>query len=105
MRPLFNPNVRIRPASEDDTSRLNRLAELDSTSVPPGRLIVAEVDGELLAARQVDGPLAIADPFHPTADLLALLALRGGQLAGRSPRQRRHASRSRRTRLIEARPR
>lgn len=101
MRPLSNPNVRIRIASEDDAPWLKRLAELDSTSVPPGRLVVAEVGGELLAARQVDGPLGIADPFHPTADLLALLALRGGQLAGSSPRRRRQPES--RTRLIEAR--
>jgi len=102
MRPLSNPNVRIRVATDDDAPGLKRLAELDSTGVPAGRLVVAEVGGELLAARQVDGPLAIADPFHPTADLLALLALRGDQLAGTTPRRARHPHWSP-SRLIEAR--
>lgn len=89
-------------ASEDDAPSLNRLAQLDSASVPAGQLVVAEVGGELWAARQIDGPLAIADPFRPTADLLALLALRGGQLARDTPRRRRHRSVVR-ARLIEAR--
>ncbi|HEX4035520.1 MAG TPA: hypothetical protein VHX66_13835 [Solirubrobacteraceae bacterium] len=70
--------------------------------MPAGRLVVAEVGGELWAARQLDGRLAIADPFHPTADLLALLALLAGQLAGRPPRRRRHRFAAR-SRLLEPR--
>ncbi|HEY7967722.1 MAG TPA: hypothetical protein VID68_11885 [Solirubrobacteraceae bacterium] len=103
MRPLSIPNVRIRVAGEDDALRLQRLAELDSAAVPVGRLLVAEVGGELWAARQIDGSHTIADPFHPTADLLALLTLRCRQLHGGSRHGRLRAAG--RPRLIEARQR
>ena len=98
MRPLDIPNVRIRIAREDDMQGLERLAALDSAAVPAGRLVVAEVGAELWAARQVDGARAIADPFRPTADLLALLALRCHQLRDRP---RLHSARY--PRLITAR--
>ena len=95
MRPLATPNVRIRAAVQDDAPRLQRLAELDSASVPAGRLLVGEVDGELWAARQIQGKLAIADPFRPTADLLEMLALRAAQLVD-GPRSRGRHARARR---------
>lgn len=67
----------IRPAYPDDATPLERLARLDSQR-PLGRgaALVAERDGRILAALSVADGRAIADPFAPTADLVALLRLR-----------------------------
>ena len=91
------PQIVIRPAHSDDRSALVRLAALDSSVVPTGRVLVAEIDGELVAAMPVDGGPAIADPFRATAAMVALLELRAGQIepAGR-PEHRRFALRPRR---------
>lgn len=68
------PTITIRPAYADDELALSRLAALDSADVVPARpLLLAEVDGELRAALSLRDGSNIADPFFPTADLLALL--------------------------------
>jgi hypothetical protein len=82
-QPGVNPadlSIVIRPALPEDQRALARLAGLDSASVPGAPLLVAEVGGELRAARSLSDGAVIADPFHRTASLLALLALRAGQL-------------------------
>jgi hypothetical protein len=74
--------VTIRMAVPADAAALGRLAELDSTRRPaPVPMLLAEVGGELRAALALDGGPAIADPFRPTAELVALLAERRRQLA------------------------
>jgi len=65
-------SVVIRPAYPDDAAALERLARLDSRRPLSGAITIAERDGLLLAARAADGR-TIADPFAPTADLVALL--------------------------------
>jgi hypothetical protein len=77
------PSVLIRAARGSDGAALSRLAGLDSSAVPAGSLLLAEADGELVAARSLSTGAAIADPFRPTADVLALLALRARGLAER----------------------
>ena len=52
------------------------LARLDSAPRPSGPMLVAEIDGKILAAVPVDGGRAIADPFAATADLVDLLQAR-----------------------------
>jgi hypothetical protein len=74
----------IRFASPDDESGLRRLAALDSQPILAGQMLVAEVDGELWAAVSLGGePRAIADPFRPTAELVALLRERAQRLPRR----------------------
>ena len=91
----------IRLAAPADGVDLGRLAELDSAPpLAPTPTLVAEVDGELRAALPLDGGRAIADPFRPTAELVALLAERARQLA---PPPARRAARRRRA-LRVARP-
>ena len=68
------PSVLIRAARGSDGPALERLAALDSATVPAGRLLVAEADGELIAALGSGG--SIADPFRHTADVVELLELR-----------------------------
>lgn len=72
--------VTIRAATAADQRSLERLAQLDSGSVPRGYVLVAELGGELRAALPVSGGPAIADPFAPTAPLTELLEVRAAQL-------------------------
>lgn len=65
--------ILIRSSSEADARALARLASLDSAPALPGPALVAEVDGEMLAALPMDGGRAIADPFSETAHLVELL--------------------------------
>jgi hypothetical protein len=84
----------IRFAYADDDAALKRLAALDSQPVPEGPLLVAEVGGELWAAVTIaPEPIAIADPFRPTAELVALLRERVARLTGRG----RHTAPARRS--------
>ena len=70
----------IRPACAADRSGLERLGQLESTTVTGGGYVVAETDGELVAAVPVGGGEALADPFRPTRDVVSLLRLRAKQL-------------------------
>jgi hypothetical protein len=72
--------VVIREATEADRTALARVAERDSSAVPAGEVLVAESGGEIRAAIEVDGEVAVGDPFRPTADLLDLLRTRAGQI-------------------------
>jgi hypothetical protein len=72
----------IRAAGPTDAAALARLAALDSKPVPRGRVLVAEVGGELWAAVALDGRAAVADPFRPSGELALLLAQRARQLEG-----------------------
>jgi hypothetical protein len=87
-------SITIRPAYADDHSALARLAALDSAERwPAAPLLLAEVDGELRAALSVVDGSAIADPFHPTLHLLALLrthAAASAALAASRRRRRAH---------------
>ena len=94
------PSVLIRAARGSDGSELERIAQLDSTHVPAGALLVAEADGRLVAAIASSTGEAIADPFLPTADVVALLKLRaGGATASRGRRSIRRGAHRRGARL------
>jgi hypothetical protein len=80
-------SVLIRTARGPDGPALARLAALDSSEVPAGDLLVAEADGELVAARSLSTGVVIADPFRPSADVAALLAVRARTVATRPARR------------------
>ena len=88
-----SPSVLIRAARGSDGADLERIAEMDSTHVPAGSLLVAEADGRLVAAIASSTGEAIADPFLPTADVVALLELRAA--GAHAPRSRRSHGRRR----------
>jgi len=67
--------IAIRPALPTDRRALARLAELDSAPALLGPVLLAEVGGRIVAAVGLRSGARIADPFVPTADLLALLEL------------------------------
>ena len=73
-------SLTLRLAVPADAEALDRLAQLDSRRAPRGAVIVAEVAGELWAAISVDDGHAVADPFRPTGELVALLVERSRQL-------------------------
>lgn len=72
--------VRIRALAASDQSALRALSQRDTARVPAGDVVGAERDGRLLAAISLPSGDVVADPFHPTADLVALLRLRAGQV-------------------------
>jgi len=71
----------IRRARGDDGLALGRLAQLDSALYDGGPALLAESGGELLAAVPLGGGRSLADPFRPTAEVVAVLQLRAAQLA------------------------
>ena len=74
----------IRFAYPDDDGALRQLAALDSQPLPRGPLLVAEIEGELWAMVNITGKArAVANPFHHTAELVALLHERADRLAQR----------------------
>ena len=95
-RPNHAPTVVIRAARGSDGIALENLARMDSQRPPAGDVLVAEQDGELVAA--LAGDRVIADPFRPTADVVALLRVR----AGRARQDRGHRVRVRVPRLHAA---
>jgi hypothetical protein len=80
--------VTLRFAFPDDAPEIATLAALDSAEPPGGPLLLAEVAGELRAALSLTDGDAIADPFHPTAELVELLCARARQLGGVARRRR-----------------
>lgn len=91
-------DITLRHATGADTAVLRDLAELDSTVLPAGPALIAEVGGEPQAALSlVDGAIA-ADPFRPTAHLVELLRSHATANAA-AERRARQVSRRRRPRL------
>jgi hypothetical protein len=82
--------ITIRLATPDDHRALTVLAALDSAEAAPrGRVLLAEVDGELRAALSLADGSTIADPFHPTLAIVELLRTHARALVARAPRTRR----------------
>ena len=72
---------------------LERLAALDSTRVPAGDVLIGETAGEPVAAVAIADGTVVADPFRPTADLVAVVAARAATLRGAVPARRRRGVR------------
>jgi hypothetical protein len=88
-------SVTIRRARAEDTPALGRLAALDSHPQLSGAVLVAEVEGEIWAAAEIDGAWVLADPFRPSGELALLVAQRAGDLrvaAARAARRERRAA-------------
>jgi hypothetical protein len=83
---LVHENVTVRHSAAGDERRLADLAALDSSPPLRGPALVAEADARLLAALPIGSGRAIADPFEPTVELVALLELRRSQLRARDAR-------------------
>lgn len=73
--------ITVRMANAADLLAIERLAQLDSAVAPRGAVLVAELGRSgIVAALSIEDGAVIADPFVPTAELVALLRLRARQL-------------------------
>lgn len=72
--------ITIRRARASDQAALRRLAALADRRIPDGEVLVAEVDGEVVAASSTRSEAVVSDPFTVTLDLVELLGLRSQQL-------------------------
>src|SRR4051812_43164817 len=79
----------VRTATTADELQLTRLAALDSGGPVTGSALVAESDARIVAALPLGSGRPIADPFEPTAEVLALLELRATQLRSQTATRRR----------------
>jgi hypothetical protein len=84
---LSPSSVVMRAARGSDGVALAQLARLDSKRPPRGEVLVAEVDGVIDAALQLDDGASFANPFKPTAGLVELLELRAGDAERRRVRR------------------
>jgi hypothetical protein len=94
--PTHDQPLTIRFASPEDDAAVRELAVLDSSPPLSGRVLLAEVDGTVIAAASLDGGAVIADPFTPSGYAVRMLTTRRYQLM----RQRDH-----RASAIRRRPR
>jgi hypothetical protein len=72
--------ITLRKATPDDAISLANLAALDSSRLPSGPMLLAEVEDELWAALSLSDETVIADPFHSTDELIELLQDRAAAL-------------------------
>jgi len=70
----------IRWAAHEDVDRLSELAQLAEKPELAGPVLLAEADGEVVAAVSSASGLAVADPFVASSDVVALLRFRADQL-------------------------
>jgi hypothetical protein len=69
-------NYVIRRATDADDVVLARLAALDSQRPLEGATLIGELHGEPVAALSLADGRSIADPFRPTAHLVAAMRVR-----------------------------
>jgi hypothetical protein len=74
---------RVRFAHPDDTGALRRLAELDEAPELVGEILVATIDGDVVAALSLDDGRVVANPFVFTSAAVELLRRTGADLTGR----------------------
>jgi hypothetical protein len=87
-RRVESSNIELRLCKPSDDPALDDLAALSEEPVPFGRLVVALVNGRLVAALPLAGGCALRDPFVRTAHLTRLLELRAKQLREPVPQRR-----------------
>jgi hypothetical protein len=73
---MYDGILTLRPATGDDAVAVARLVELEEARPLAGEVLVAELDGHVIAALSVLEDRAVADIFRPTAELVAMLRAR-----------------------------
>ena len=66
----------IRLATEADADVLTDLARLDSQDPLEGSILIGELHGQPVAAISLADGRSVADPFRPTAHLIATMRVR-----------------------------
>ena len=95
----------IREAGAADAATLRRLAGHDRRRAPEGRVLVADVDGETVAAAPVAGGPTLVDPLQPQPSPANLIELRVAAAALREHISTRAAARRGASRRIHRRGR
>ncbi|HSD77829.1 MAG TPA: hypothetical protein VLA98_10500 [Solirubrobacteraceae bacterium] len=80
-------SITLRPAASDEDRVARRLAALDSAPPLRGPVLLALADGEPVAALSLADGRAVADPFRPSAEAVALLRAHVGAGQGRDRRR------------------
>ncbi len=80
MHECLNDAPTIRVAANSDLPAIARLAELDSARLPGGRVLIAELRGNVVAAISLESGALFADPFVPTADIVKDLRARAAEM-------------------------
>jgi hypothetical protein len=77
----------VRMSTPDDETALRHLAALDSQPPLEGPVMIGEIRGTPVAALSLADDRVVADPFIPTAHLLATMRVRsaGVQAIQRTP--------------------
>jgi hypothetical protein len=78
MTPIIAYTIRL--AAGADRCAVEQLAALDGRRPLPGEVLVAEKDGDVVAALSLEDRRVAADPFRRTADARALLEARAASL-------------------------
>jgi hypothetical protein len=71
---MDDQDVTNRGATPNDARGLRRLAELDSSILLTGRVLLAELDGAPVAAVSLETGSATADPFQHSAEAVRMLS-------------------------------
>jgi hypothetical protein len=80
--------VELRLAHADDAAAVLRIAALDDALALEGQALLALVDGDAVAALSLQDERVVANPFLPTAEVVAILRMRAEQLSGSQRRRR-----------------
>ena len=76
-------SIELRIASgPEDQQAVRRIAALDDARPLAGETLLALLDGEPVAALGFGDGRVVANPFVPTAAVVAVMRLRAEQLAG-----------------------
>jgi len=78
--PHTSSALTIRRSGAGDLGSLALLAALDSAPLPDEPMLVAESEGRMVAAVPFLDGRSLADPFEPTAEIVAVLELRARQI-------------------------
>ena len=89
----------LHSATTADAAALERLAALDSASPLTGEVMLARAGGDVRAALSLETGRVVADPFYPSADLVALLRAAAGDAKPRRAWRPRRAPRAARPAL------
>ena len=96
--PMTSPLV-LRSATTADAAALERLAALDSARPLTGEVMLAQAGADVRAALSLETGRVVADPFYPSADLVALLHAAAGDEKPRRAWRLRRAPRAARPAL------
>jgi hypothetical protein len=77
---MTDSTLTLRPAGDADRAALDRMAEMEEAERLTGEVLVAELDGYVIAALSIADDRAVADIFRSTGGIVRLLRERRVQL-------------------------